>query len=379
MVCLQFVNWRNCLFFVVLATLTVSVTTLGQTPAVRDTTIPTMEGVNCLAPQYVLFPIEASQVNLSGLSTCQHFNDYNATCLGSYDGGEDYIIQLEVRTAMHAYLTFDPHGTNYTGIAIDNSCPPDFDCLAFSTSSGSQIQTINNLYLEPGLYYIMVDTWPSPTCIPDFDIQIIRQFVDPWGVDCAAPFYHSVTASSLPLTIGPASTIASLNDFSGTCLDNFDEGEDVFYRFDLPESLRVSISIDPQGVAGSGFVLNGSCPPTLECIVKAMDTLGVEYGVEGVSLPAGTYYLMVDTWSMSTRLNPFFIHVEAYFRCGDTDGNDVVSISDVVYLLRYIFAGGPAPSPIASGDVNSSGGVSISDAVYLINYIFAGGAAPCGG
>ena len=379
MVRLQAVNCRTYLLFVVFVALTLSATTSGQTSAVSDTTIPTMEGVNCMAPQYVLFPLDASQVTLTGLSSCQHFNDYNATCLGSYDGGEDYVIQLEVRMAMHAYINFNPNGTNYTGIAIDNSCPPDFDCLAFSTSSGSQIQTINNLYLEPGLYYIMVDTWPSPACIPDFDIQIVRIFTDPWGVDCTAPFYYSVTPSSLPLTIGPANTIGSQDNFNGTCLDNHDSGEDLFYRFDLPESLRVSIRLDPQGVAGSGFVLNGTCPPTLECMVKAMDTVGTEYGVEGVSLPAGTYYLMVDTWSMSTRLNPFYIHIEAYYRCGDADGNDLVSVSDVVYLIRYIFAGGPAPQPMASGDVNSSGGVSISDAVYLIIYIFAGGAAPCAG
>jgi hypothetical protein len=379
MVRLQYVSWRTCLLLVFLAVLIAPITALGQTPAVRDTIIVTMDGVNCLSPQYVLFPLDASQVTLSGLSTCQHFDDYNATCLGSYDGGEDYLIQLEVRTAMHAYISFNPKGTNYAGIAIDNSCPPDFDCLAYSTSSGSQIQTINNLYLEPGFYYIMVDTWPSPNCIPDFDIQIIRQFVDPWGVDCAAPYYHSVTASSLPLIVGPASTIASQNNFNGTCLGDFDEGEDVFYRFDLPESLRVSISIDPQGVAGSGFALNNSCPPTLECLAKAMDSTGLEYGVNGVSLPAGTYYLMIDTWSMSTRLTQFYIHIDSYYRCGDADVNDLVNISDAVYLINYIFSGGPSPAPLASGDVNLSGLITISDAVYLINYIFAGGPAPCSG
>ena len=63
--------------------------------------------------------------------------------------------------------------------------------------------------------------------------------------------------------------------------------------------------------------------------------------------------------------------------CGDANGNGAVSISDVVYLIGYIFAGGPAPNPVAAGDANCSGTVSISDAVYLINFIFGGGAAPC--
>lgn len=65
------------------------------------------------------------------------------------------------------------------------------------------------------------------------------------------------------------------------------------------------------------------------------------------------------------------------FVCGDADGSGVVSISDAVYLINYIFSGGPAPNPLEAGDVDCSGTVTISDAVYLINYIFASGAAPC--
>ncbi len=63
--------------------------------------------------------------------------------------------------------------------------------------------------------------------------------------------------------------------------------------------------------------------------------------------------------------------------CGDADGSLAISISDAVYLINYIFAGGPAPNPLIAGDADCSGGVSISDAVYLINFIFAGGPAPC--
>ena len=65
------------------------------------------------------------------------------------------------------------------------------------------------------------------------------------------------------------------------------------------------------------------------------------------------------------------------FLCGDADGSGAVSISDVVYLINYIFAGGPAPNPVIAGDANCSNAISISDAVYMINYIFGGGASPC--
>ncbi len=63
--------------------------------------------------------------------------------------------------------------------------------------------------------------------------------------------------------------------------------------------------------------------------------------------------------------------------CGDPNHSGNVNISDVVYLINYIFSGGPAPIPVISGDANCSLNVNISDAVYLINYVFSGGPAPC--
>jgi hypothetical protein len=62
---------------------------------------------------------------------------------------------------------------------------------------------------------------------------------------------------------------------------------------------------------------------------------------------------------------------------GDADGNCIVNISDAVYLIAYIFGGGPEPLPYEAGDVNCECIVNISDVVYLIAYIFGGGPAPC--
>jgi hypothetical protein len=65
------------------------------------------------------------------------------------------------------------------------------------------------------------------------------------------------------------------------------------------------------------------------------------------------------------------------FLCGDVDGSGEIDIDDVVYLLDYIFAAGPAPVPLESGDVDCSGGIDIDDIVYLITFIFSGGPEPC--
>jgi hypothetical protein len=65
------------------------------------------------------------------------------------------------------------------------------------------------------------------------------------------------------------------------------------------------------------------------------------------------------------------------FICGDADGSGNVSIGDAVFIVNYIFGGGPAPNPLASADADCSGNVSIGDAVFIVTFIFGGGPAPC--
>ncbi len=70
---------------------------------------------------------------------------------------------------------------------------------------------------------------------------------------------------------------------------------------------------------------------------------------------------------------------EVLFACGDANSDAAIDIADVVFLINYIFSGGPAPRPIVQGDIDCSSDINIADAVYLIAYIFSGGAAPCAG
>jgi hypothetical protein len=64
---------------------------------------------------------------------------------------------------------------------------------------------------------------------------------------------------------------------------------------------------------------------------------------------------------------------------GDVNADNVLDISDVVYMIQWIFNGGPTPIPAPLvGDVNCDLTTDISDCVYFIAYIFAGGPAPCG-
>ena len=62
---------------------------------------------------------------------------------------------------------------------------------------------------------------------------------------------------------------------------------------------------------------------------------------------------------------------------GDANSDGKISVSDVVYMINYLFKGGPAPVPLESADTNCDEKPSVSDVVYLINYLFKSGPPPC--
>jgi sugar lactone lactonase YvrE len=66
------------------------------------------------------------------------------------------------------------------------------------------------------------------------------------------------------------------------------------------------------------------------------------------------------------------------FARGDVNAAGGIDIDDIVYLINYVFGGGPIPvCDGISGNVNCADESDIDDIVYLINYVFSGGPAPC--
>lgn len=66
------------------------------------------------------------------------------------------------------------------------------------------------------------------------------------------------------------------------------------------------------------------------------------------------------------------------FVCGDVndDGGFGIDIADLVYLVDYMFNGGPPPPDMTAANIDGEPGITISDLVYLVDYMFNGGPAP---
>lgn len=103
----------------------------------------------------------------------------------------------------------------------------------------------------------------------------------------------------------------------------------------------------------------------------------------GDQLGSHTVYVMVDpesTTLQSSRENDLATRgFTIVFTTGDVNGDALINLSDAIYLLNYLFKGGPEPLPnLRSGDVNCDSVVNLSDVVYLLNFLFKNGPPPCG-
>jgi hypothetical protein len=81
-----------------------------------------------------------------------------------------------------------------------------------------------------------------------------------------------------------------------------------------------------------------------------------------------------DEWGeMSWSNEVYSFTLENY---GDVNGDGTTNLGDAVFLINFLFRGGPSPQPFASGDVSGDCEVNLGDVVYLINYLFRGGPRP---
>ncbi len=74
--------------------------------------------------------------------------------------------------------------------------------------------------------------------------------------------------------------------------------------------------------------------------------------------------------------NKNILTMEPYI-CGDMNMDDFIDISDLLWLIDYMFVSGPAPVPdLCVADISGDGAVDISDLVWIIDYMFNSGPAP---
>jgi len=123
------------------------------------------------------------------------------------------------------------------------------------------------------------------------------------------------------------------------------------------------------------YTLEHSLNPTFTVATTVENIPETTYTVpETGALTDSAYYWRVESVVMGThsgyQAHPFRFKA---FIAGDANRDHKITVADVVYLVNYLFKGGPAPSPSEAGNVNGDNKVTVSDVVYLVNYLFKGG------
>jgi hypothetical protein len=68
--------------------------------------------------------------------------------------------------------------------------------------------------------------------------------------------------------------------------------------------------------------------------------------------------------------------------CAGTRGNvnadeyDRCDIADLIYLVTYMFSGGPESDCFKEADIDASGSINVADLTFLVSYMFSGGFPP---
>lgn len=136
--------------------------------------------------------------------------------------------------------------------------------------------------------------------------------------------------------------------------------------------LRSSASNGPARLApGSG--------PVLSIFLTAP---GLLYGGPHV-LNFDGYLTYVPTFTADAGSYAPVIYSAVISKCraGDVDGNSIgPDISDLTYMVDYLFTNGPQPPSPQSANVDGTGGIDIADVTFLVVFLFEGGPAPsaCG-
>ena len=80
-----------------------------------------------------------------------------------------------------------------------------------------------------------------------------------------------------------------------------------------------------------------------------------------------------NPWIAAPGTGPVIRTIGLY---GDANSDGKLNVTDVIYLVNYLFKGGPEPNPLLAADVNCDAKINVTDVIYLINYLFKGGPPP---
>lgn len=261
-------------------------------------------------------------------------------------------------------------------------------CGEWSAQSGARTVSIQVAPSAPAA--------PSPDIVPPCNGQ---PFTLSWPpVEGAVGYYlyesdtlwDKVEETLIQLSLADGLYAFTLTAYNSCELFSVPGGETVVSVGDIPPAPDTLFADHDTVNVREEYIVSWNSPG--EGIVHRLyeNDLGIFSGKE-VSLAlsqatAGDYIYdlqVCNDCDCSARSNSLLVVVADSTGCcigntGNIDGDpgDNTDISDLTYIVNYIFLGGLPPSCWEESDFTLDGATDISDLTYLVDYIFGGGAPP---
>lgn len=277
---------------------------IGGETTTQNATLQELAGSKCSnAIVAGAFPYEAlNQTN------CGYGNFYSETCLGLYDGGEDILYQFTLTSVKDVVITVNPNGTQWAGVLLSSDCPP-VNCVDYKTNGSATTPMVISKRLEAGNYYVMVDTWPTPNCIPSFNLTITAQDPPPPGKITGLVFDENGNRlPSVKVTLGSAKEVVYTNALGRYTFFPVEPGlYDVsFEKANYITQLFDNVEVEPSGTTELNVNMTLVPPPDCPTLVypaidqTVLPSTTLQWAPSGVNPPTGyrlyLYNVTSDIW-----------------------------------------------------------------------------------
>jgi hypothetical protein len=176
--------------------------------------------------------------------------------------------------------------------------------------------------------------------------------------------------------------------FTAVATDEMDRSDEHLYSFNVNPVLSITTQTLPTGITNNAYTYQ--LHSTGGTGTKVWRDKNDDLSIIGFSLTSGGLLQGITSDTITTNFvaqieddigaldeAEFTLKIRPPYSCGDANSDQTINVGDAVFLIAYVFTGGPSPEPEEAGDANCDGQVNVGDAVYLIAYVFSGGAEPC--
>lgn len=298
-------------------------------------------------------------------TTCSSGNDITSSNVvnvcgsRSYYGGLDKVVQFTPTSSGTIIINLTSSGS-WVGMMLYQGCPTSGGTCVANAQSSAGNQSIGCVPVVNGLtYYLVVDSYPSPNCNP-FDVTISA----PSSTSLTGTVCSNAVAMTFPYAATNQSTLCYGNDYTNASIGSpaslYESGEDKVYSFTTTGPQCLNLILSNASTNNIGFQVYSGCPGVAgtTCIANGGGATSGSLASSFTVVAAGTYYLVIDTWS-----TPSFVNYDMILTAtGSGPTNDLPCNAESLILGTSIggenSCSGSASEPAApgcwsSGTVNS--------------------------